>query len=104
MISTFTQKVIKVIQSIPYGRVSTYGVIAIYADNPRGARQVSRILHSSSRKYALPWHRVVNKKGSISLPRGGGYEKQKALLLAEDIIFDENDVIDLDTFLWWPQH
>ncbi len=63
----FTEHVLDIIKSIPKGKVMTYGQIAAYAGNPRGARQVSRILHGMSRKHKLPWHRVINAKGTISL-------------------------------------
>ena len=62
----FTEQVISIISRIPRGRVTTYGLIAVAAGNHCGARQVARILHSSSDKYKLPWHRVVNVKGEIS--------------------------------------
>ncbi|MHA1457965.1 MAG: MGMT family protein [Promethearchaeota archaeon] len=62
MPSEFTQEVIKIIKNIPKGKVLTYGMIAKLAGNPRAARQVSWILHSSSKKYDLPWHRVINSK------------------------------------------
>lgn len=69
----FTEDVIEIIKMIPSGRVMTYGQIAAYAGLPRGARQVSRILHSMSEKYELPWHRVINSKGGISLTGEAGY-------------------------------
>lgn len=87
----FTEEVINIIKSIPYGKVMTYGQIAEYAGNPRGARQVSRILHSMSSKYDLPWHRVVNSKGRISLTNTGG-ELQMDKLLSEGIEFDDGKI------------
>ena len=96
----FTRVVIRIILSIPRGKVSTYGRIGAMAGKPNGARQVVRILHSMSRKYDLPWHRVVNARGRISLRRYEGYERQKACLLAEGIIFDDNDRIDFGKHLW----
>jgi len=102
-ISPFTKKVLTIISSIPVGKVTTYGIIALHAGSSRGARQVARILHSSSRKYDLPWHRVINKDGMISLRRGAGYEVQKQLLVEDGIIFDDHDQIDFETFLWWPK-
>lgn len=78
----FTEAVIKIIKSIPRGEVLSYGEIAVLAGNPRGARQVSRILHSCSSKEKLPWHRVINSKGCISL-KGDGFEIQKQLLEKE---------------------
>jgi methylated-DNA-protein-cysteine methyltransferase related protein len=103
MKSPFTAKVIKIIAAIPAGKVSTYGIIAAHANNKRGARQVARILHSSSFKYDLPWHRVVNRNGKISLKPGQGYEKQMKMLLNEGIFFDEYGRIDFSQYLWWPR-
>jgi methylated-DNA-protein-cysteine methyltransferase-like protein len=102
MPSPFTLKVIAIIEQIPPGKVSTYGVIAECAGNHRGAREVARILHSSSDKYNLPWHRVVNRLGKISLKPFSGYEEQRQLLEEEGIYFDKNDKIELESYLWWP--
>ena len=100
----FTRKVIEIIKRIPEGTVCTYGRIARMAGQPRGARQVARILHSSSRKHQLPWQRVVNVRGHISLPIYGGYAEQKARLQAEGIVFDAADRIDLERYLWDGVH
>lgn len=96
----FTIEVVEIIGSIPKGKVMTYGGIAKLAGNPRGARQVSRILHSMSRKYALPWHRVISSQGKISLPIEMGGEEQKARLLAEGIKVTESFRISLKKYLW----
>jgi methylated-DNA-protein-cysteine methyltransferase-like protein len=101
-ITPFTRKVRVIIRKIPRGKVATYGQIAACAGNPRAARQVVRILHSSSRKDKLPWHRVINSKGGISLKPGNGYELQKSLLEKEGVIFGLHDFVDLDRFLWSP--
>jgi methylated-DNA-protein-cysteine methyltransferase-like protein len=98
----FTCSVIDLVKKIPPGKVSTYGCIAALAGDPRAARQVVRILHSSSEKHELPWHRVVNRQGKIALRSRGGYEIQKMLLEKEGIQFDPQDRIDLDRFLWNP--
>ena len=100
--SEFSQRVIEVIKSIPPGKVQTYGGIAAAAGNPRGARVVVWLLNSSSRKEDLPWHRVINSKGKISLKPGYGLELQKQLLESEGIIFKTEDGIDLSTYLWNP--
>jgi len=96
----FTKNVIEVIKSIPKGKVCTYGGIASMAGRPTGARQVTRIIHSMSRKHDLPWFRIINAKGMISLPEMRGYNQQKALLEAEGVVFDDKDRIDLKRFLW----
>jgi methylated-DNA-protein-cysteine methyltransferase-like protein len=102
MVMPFTRNVLQVIKSIPEGKVLSYGRVAALAGNPRGARQVSRILHSMSGKHDLPWHRVVNSRGKISLPRGRGYELQRALLESEGVIFSLSHTIDFISCLWQP--
>ncbi len=102
MPSPFTQRVIEIIKQIPLGKVATYGQIASFAGDERGARQVVRILHTSSEKEGLPWHRVINRKGEISLKPGNGYEQQRSLLENEGITFDIYNKIDLELFLWTP--
>lgn len=93
-------KIKEIIKKIPRGKVATYGQIAAMAGNPLAARQVVRILHSSSRKDKLPWHRVINSKGRISLQPGFGYEEQKSKLIKEGIKFDRSDRIDFKRFMW----
>ena len=100
MIKTSTQQAVNIIRNIPEGRVLTYGMVAALAGKPRGARQISRILHSMSKKYDLPWHRIVNSKGKISLKQSRGYELQKALLESEGIKFSKTDTIDLRLYSW----
>jgi methylated-DNA-protein-cysteine methyltransferase-like protein len=94
----FTEIVLDVIASIPRGKVMTYGQIAAYADSPRSARQVARILHSMSGTHQLPWHRVINKQGKISLTGQAGFI-QRTLLEREGIIF-KNNKIDLSIYRW----
>jgi methylated-DNA-protein-cysteine methyltransferase-like protein len=96
----FTREVMQIIKSIPEGKVCTYGTIALMAGQPNGARQVTRIIHSMSRKHNLPWFRIINGKGFISLPKSHGYDEQKALLQSEGVEFDEKDRIDLKKYLW----
>jgi methylated-DNA-protein-cysteine methyltransferase-like protein len=99
---TFYQRVIDTIKAVPRGKIATYGQIAALAGNPRAARQVVRVLHSSSGKENLPWHRVINSRGEISLPRGRGFEEQKARLGEEGIKFGPGDSIDLARYGWDP--
>jgi len=98
----FTAEVIRLIKSIPRGKVATYGQIACLAGFCPSVRRVVWILHSCSDREGLPWHRVLNRWGAISLKRRAGYEKQKAMLKKEGIVFDERDRIDLERYLWEP--
>lgn len=96
------EKIREIIRQIPVGKVATYGQVAELAANGCGTRQVVSALRSSSSSDNLPWHRVVNSKGGISLPRGDGYESQKQLLEKERVKFSANDYIDLSRYLWQP--
>ena len=98
MYSEFTKDVIQIIKSVPSGKVLTYGLVAKIAGNPRGARQVSRILHSLTRKFDLPWHRIINSKGVISLKFEGG-DQQRILLEQEGVEFSTNQKIYLKKYL-----
>jgi methylated-DNA-protein-cysteine methyltransferase-like protein len=100
--ASFSDRAKQAITAIPRGTVATYGQIAACAGNHRASRQVAWLLHSSSRKDNLPWHRVINSRGSISLPIGGGFEEQKVLLEGEGVRVDERGRIDLSKFLWNP--
>ncbi len=99
---TFTQRLVEVIKSIPRGKVATYGQLAAMAGNPRGARQVVRVLVAKSGKEGLPWHRVINAKGTISLT-GAGFDEQKALLTEEGVAVDGHGAVDLKKYQWRPE-
>ncbi|MFJ7637665.1 MGMT family protein [Peribacillus sp. NPDC046944] len=99
----FTEEVIGIIQHIPPGKVMTYGQIGQLAGHPRGARQVVRILHSSSKKYNLPWHRVINAKGEIGLKQEGLASQQIFLLESEGIHITEHGKVDLEVYRHHPE-
>lgn len=88
-----TERIVAVLRSIPRGSVSSYGEVAAAAGLPRGARQVVRVLNSLGGKLSLPWHRVIRSDGRIALPRGGGFELQKALLEAEGLAVSEDGAV-----------
>ena len=100
--SPFHQRVLRIIKSIPRGKVAAYGQIAGLAGNSRAARQVAWILHSSSDKEGLPWHRVINSRGRISLGRGCGFEEQKKRLEAEGVKVNRLGSIAVKKHLWEP--
>jgi methylated-DNA-protein-cysteine methyltransferase-like protein len=98
----FEHRAKNVIKAIPRGKVATYAQVAALAGNHRGARQVVRVLHSSSDKDRLPWHRVINSHGGISLERGRGFEEQRRLLLEEGVRVSRLGRVDLEEFQWEP--
>jgi methylated-DNA-protein-cysteine methyltransferase-like protein len=88
----------RTVKRIPPGRVSTYGVVARLAGFPGHARFVGYALHTLPEGADVPWQRVVNAKGAISLPAVGA-RRQKALLTAEGIRF-RSERIALDSYGW----
>lgn len=99
----FTKHVIETIQHIPEGTVMTYGQIARLSGNPRAARQVARILHTMSKQYYLPWHRVVNVQGRISIKDEELYQVQKLSLEGEGVIVDKQGAINLRQYQYLPR-
>lgn len=93
----FSEHAIQIMQSIPKGKVATYGQIAILAGNHRAARRVSRLIHTCSKKYSLPWHRIVNIQGKISL-KDEKFDIQYEMLKQEGIEFGLNNAIDLKKY------
>ena len=91
------------VRRIPRGRVATYGQVAVLAGLPGHARQVGYALHALAKGSPVPWQRVVNARGEVSLRRTPGWESvQRALLEREGIVFDLRGRIDLERRLWRP--
>lgn len=85
---------------VPQGRVTTYQHIATLAGMGRGARQVGRLLRQLPPDTQLPWHRVINSRGCISLPVGSeGYIEQRERLEQEGVVFHEGRA-NLSVFGW----
>jgi methylated-DNA-protein-cysteine methyltransferase related protein len=89
-----------VVDSIPQGRVTTYGEVAALAGLPRRARWVGRVLRELPQGSRLPWHRVVAAQGRIALPPRAGGGEQIRRLRAEGVPVAGNGRIDLGRFAW----
>jgi len=95
------QRIYTVVRRIPRGRVATYGQVAALAGLPGHARQVGYALHALPDGTRLPWHRVINARGEVSLRRTPGPElSQRMLLEREGIRFDSRGRVDLDVCGW----
>ena len=94
-----------VIRRIPRGRVATYGQIAMLAGLPGQARMVGYALASLPARSRVPWQRVVNAEGRVSVRRGGsGVEAlQRAMLRREGVRFGASDAIPLAVYRWRPR-
>ncbi|WP_367299744.1 MGMT family protein [Hafnia alvei] len=97
----FRQRVLMSIHAIPFGKVATYGQIARLAGSSRAARQVGGILRKLPQGSSIPWYRVVNRSGNISLI-GPDYVRQRTALQDEGVTFNASGVIDLALYGWDP--
>lgn len=96
-------RILEAVRRIPRGRVSTYGAVAELAGLPRRARLVGTVLKHAPDSRTLPWFRVINSSGRISLPVGSdAYLKQRKKLEAEGVIF-RGDRVDLKRYGWPPR-
>ncbi|HYH80760.1 MAG TPA: MGMT family protein [Longimicrobium sp.] len=95
-------RIYAVVRRIPRGRVSTYGRVAELAGLGRAARQVGYAMAALPDHTAVPWHRVINAQGRISLRRGagGGDLEQRFRLEAEGVEFDAGGHVSLERFGW----
>ncbi len=82
---------------IPRGQVSTYGQIAALVGPPCDARQVGWAMAAA--KSDVPWQRVINSQGKISL-KGTSGQMQRQRLEAEGVLFDQRGRVDLKRFGW----
>ncbi len=104
----FNERVWELVRQIPFGRVVTYGQLAAQIPVPESIRpETYRALGprwvggAMARCPAdVPWHRVVNAQGRISLRKGNGHFRQRELLISEGIVFDAQGRIDLEKFGW----
>ncbi|WP_432473105.1 MGMT family protein [Amphritea sp. HPY] len=94
------ERIWQVVGLVPAGFVVTYGQVAELAGLSGRSRMVGRCLSQLPGDTRLPWFRVVNASGRISLPNGSeGYLKQVALL-QEDGVAVINGKIKLSQFRW----
>ena len=88
----------RTVSRIPRGKVASYGTIARLSGFPTQPRIAGYALHKLPDGIEIPWHRVINARGRISLPGKSGAE-QRRLLEKEGILF-VRDVINMKKFGW----
>lgn len=96
----YVELVLSVVESIPAGRVMTYGAIAEVV-RERYGKGSARTVGGVMARYGggVPWHRVVAASGRL-IP---GHEiEHRARLVAEGVPLRDGDRIDLAAALWWP--
>ena len=97
-------RIYHIVKDIPPGKVATYGQIAALVGPGMPARIVGFALNSLPDNNNIPWHRVINSKGTISYsPTRGEHDSlQKKMLEQEGILFDTNGRVNFEKFLWQP--
>ena len=96
---SFPQRIWQIVASIPEGYVTTYGDVARLAGSPRAARQVGGILTRLPAGSMLPWHRVGNRHGCISLT-GPDLQRQRQALMQEGVVVSGSGQVDLQHYRW----
>ncbi|MBN1976558.1 MAG: MGMT family protein [Anaerolineae bacterium] len=104
--SSFFEKVHHLVRQVPPGKVTSYGAVARMLEHPHAARTVGWALHSlpsareGDERGGVPWWRVLNSKGCISLAGEHGAGLQRELLEAEGVEVSERGCVDLMRFGW----
>ena len=90
-----------VVQTIPKGKVATYGQVAALAGNPRWARVVGYALHVNPKPGVIPCHRVVTRNGETSAAFAfGGQDMRRTLLEEEGVTFLPDGRVDMEKHRW----
>lgn len=103
--SAFKDRVIQIVRSVPMGKVVSYGQVAAYAGLPRAAREVGWTLSGLEGSHLdLPWWRVVNNKGFLSIRGNQTHDKelQAKLLRTEDIEVSPDFELDMKKYRYLP--
>ena len=106
----FYEQVYAVVRRIPRGKVTSYGRVAKMLGRPRAARAVGYALNALKDKKQsdfekVPWQRVINSQGRISIVnREFGAQEQAALLREEGVVVSQDLRINLDVYLWEGLH
>ena len=104
-IGPFDLRVLEIVSRIPIGKLATYGQIADLVGSFGCARQGGWALRRLPLHSSVPWHRVVNAKGEISMSigRNGTDSLQRELLISEQIFIDDHFKLSLKQHLWKPE-
>ena len=100
MQNEFRGCVYDIVSRIPYGRVMSYGDVAVHCGSPHAARQVGAIAHFGPTE--LPWHRVVNRLGDCASGYYGGKDIHRQTLELEGVRLRNFRIVDFEVVRWRP--
>jgi methylated-DNA-protein-cysteine methyltransferase-like protein len=99
---SFYTRVYILVRQVPPGQVVTYGQVAALLGSPQAARAVGYALRFLPAGTDVPWHRVLNHRGQISLRTPAESPlRQRLLLEAEGVVFDAEGRVDLPRYRWY---
>lgn len=99
----FFKRVYETVKKIPYGRVTTYGIIAKHLGSASSARTVGWALNVCHNDSSIPAHRVVNRNGLLTGKHHfKGFDLMKQLLENEGVLIVDDKVQDLENKIWTP--
>lgn len=99
----FSERVYALVRRIPRGKCASYGDVAALLGTPRAARGVGWALHALNGDTTVPWWRVINKRGAISIRHPDVSPKvQRAMLEQEGVEFGPDDCVDWAKVRWVP--
>jgi methylated-DNA-protein-cysteine methyltransferase-like protein len=102
--SRFYRQVYALVRTIPLGKVTTYGTIALALGAPGRARHVGNALAALHGEEDLPAHRVVNRSGVLTGEHAFGPPgTMRALLEAEGVGFTGDGRVRMAVHLWEPE-
>lgn len=98
----FKNRVLSLIAQVPPGHVAGYGQIAAAAGSPRAARQVGSILRALPSDTKIPWWRIINSQGYLSIRGNWIADKnlQRKLLIDEGVEVGDEMVVDMEKYRW----
>ena len=100
----FFEKVYAIARQIPYGKVTSYGAIALALGTSRSARMVGWAMNACHQLEDVPAHRVVNRKGLLTGKHHfDGTNLMQQLLESEGIRVVDNQIMDFDSHFWEPE-
>jgi methylated-DNA-protein-cysteine methyltransferase-like protein len=99
----FYDRVYQVVKSIPYGRVTSYGLIARYIGAPKSSRAVGYAMTAAVNRDDVPSHRVVNRNGLLTGKHHfPGSNLMQQLLESEGIEVESDQIVNFDRHKWDP--
>ncbi len=100
---SFTEKVFMCVKKVPKGKVVSYGQVAAMVGKPQSARAVGWALRTlDPSNMSVPWWRVVNQKGFLSIKGNFTATKnlQKSLLEKEEVKVSKGYILNMKKHNW----